>query len=245
LTVPLAQSPPSLAVSPDERWRDAGFGIAWVRRRDWLVIDYDRVTMIYSEWRVRLSGANAMGEQRAGSGFAAGIAHSIYLAILFFVFLSTTSTCSADQLTPLTVERPPKQRMELTQGFSTTIHSERPFGKISITDPEIVDLVLRTDKSAVLIPQRLGRTNIDFLDDHGNLIGSMDVTVIRQSIYNRVVIYNRPSLGAYSAFHCGQRGCEHFEEMPTNEEALTPNANEEALAPHVPQDRGPIGMPPQ
>ena len=44
--------------------------------------------------------------------------------------------------------------MELTQGFSTTIHSERPFGKISITDPDIVDLVLRTDKSAVLIPQR-------------------------------------------------------------------------------------------
>jgi Flp pilus assembly secretin CpaC len=115
--------------------------------------------------------------------------------------------------------------MELTQGFSTTIHSERPFGKISITDPEIVDLVLRTDKSVVLIPQRLGRTNIDFLDDHGSLIGSMDVTVIRQTISNRVVIDDRPSLGAYSTFHCGQHGCEYFEEMP--------------------QDRGPIGMPPQ
>jgi hypothetical protein len=236
LTVPLAQSPPSLAVSPDECRRDAGCGIAWVRRRDSLVIDYDRVTMIYSEWRVRLSGANAMGEQRAGSGFAAGIPRSIYLAILFFVFLSATSTCSADQLTPLTVERPPKQRMELTQGFSTTIHSERPFGKISITDPEIVDLVLRTDKSAVLIPQRLGRTNIDFLDDHGNLIGSMDVTVIRQSITDRTVIYDHPTLGAYSAYHCGPSGCEHFEEIPSKEEALTPN---------VPQDRSPIGMPPQ
>ena len=126
--------------------------------------------------------------------------------------------------------------MELTQGFSTTIHGERPFGKVSITDPDIVDLVLRTDKSAVLIPQRLGRTNIDFLDDHGSLIGSMDVTVIRQTISNRVVIYDRPSLGAYSTFHCGQHGCEHFEEIPNKEEALTPN---------LPQDRGPMGMPPQ
>jgi Pilus formation protein N terminal region len=139
-------------------------------------------------------------------------------------------------LAPLTVERPSKQTMELTQGFSTTIHSERPFGKISITEPEIVDIVLRTDKSAVLIPQRLGRTNIDFLDDHGSLIGSMEVVVVRQSTTDRVVIYDRPSLGAYSAFHCGQHGCEHFEEIPNKEEALTPN---------LPQDRGPMGMPPQ
>ena len=175
-----------------------------------------------------------MGEQRTGSGFAAGIAHSTYSAILFLVFLSATSSCLADQLAPLMVERPPKQRVELTQGFSTTIHSERPFGKISITDPDIVDLVLRTDKSAVLIPQRPGRTNIDFLDDHGSLIGSMDVTVIRQGITDRMVIYDHPSLGAYSTYHCRPSGCEHFEEIPDKEEALTPNA---------PQIRTPIGMP--
>jgi len=56
--------------------------------------------------------------------------------------------------------------------------------------------MLRADKSAVLIPQRLGRTNIDFVDEHGNLMGSMDVRVVRQSINDRVVIYDRPSLGA-------------------------------------------------
>jgi hypothetical protein len=175
------------------------------------------------------------GRARAWNGFAAAIARSVYSAIIFLGVLSATHGF-ADQLAPLTVERPSKQAMELTQGFSTTIHSERPFGKISITDPEIVDIVLRTDKSAVLIPQRLGRTNIDFLDDHGSVIGSMEVVVVRQGITDRVVIYDRPSLGAYSAFHCGQHGCEHFEEIPNKEEALTPN---------LPQDRGPMGMPPQ
>jgi Pilus formation protein N terminal region len=164
-----------------------------------------------------------MAERRAKGGIGAGIAKSVYSAIFFSVFLSAASNCFADQLTPLTVERPSKRAIVLTQGFSTTIHSERPFGKISITDPDIVDLVLRTDKSAVLIPQRLGRTNIDFLDDHGTLIGSMVVTVIRQSVTDRVVIYDRPSLGAYSAFHCGPGGCEHFEEVPNKEPALTPN----------------------
>jgi hypothetical protein len=175
-----------------------------------------------------------MVEQRAKGGFPAAAARSLLSAIFGASLLAATSACSADQLAPLSVERVPKQAMVLTQGFSTTIHSERPFGKISITDPDVVDLVLRTDKSAVLIPQRLGRTNIDFLDDHGSLIGSMDVRVVRQTTNDRVVIYNRPSLGAFSTFHCGPNGCEHFEELPNKEEALSPNA---------PQVRIPMGAP--
>jgi hypothetical protein len=58
--------------------------------------------------------------------------------------------------------------------------------------------------------------------------------VVRQSVNDRVVIYNRPSLGAFSTFHCGASGCEHFEEMPAKEEALTPG---------VPQNRAPMGIP--
>ena len=151
------------------------------------------------------------------------------------VLLSATNFCFADEATPLTIERLPKQTMVLTQGFSTTIHSERPFGKISITDPDVVDMVLRTDKTAVLIPQRLGRTNIDFLDDHGSLMGSMDVRVVRQTTSDRVVIYNRPSLGAYSAFHCGPKGCEHFEEIPDKEGAMTPGGAQAGVPMGMPQ----------
>ncbi len=177
-----------------------------------------------------------MFKQGARDGFEGVIARAIHAALVFAICLSAAPVCFANEPDPLTIERAPRRTMELTQGFSTTIHSERPFGHISITDPDIVDLVLRTDKSVVLIPQRAGRTNIDFLDDHGTLIESMDVTVVRQSTKDRVVIYNRPSLGAYSTFHCGQKGCQHFEEIPNKEEALTPN---------LPQDRSPIGMPPQ
>jgi hypothetical protein len=164
-----------------------------------------------------------MVEQGARCGRGARIAGLIRSALLSAIFLSAAPICLADELVPLTVERPPKQTMVLTQGYSTTLHSERPFGKIAITDPDIVDLVLRTDKSAVLLPVRLGRTNVDFLDDHGNLIERLDVEVIRQSVSDRVMIYDRPSLGAYSAFHCGPNGCERFEEVPAREQALTPN----------------------
>jgi hypothetical protein len=206
--------------------------IAWLQGDGWLV-DQDRVRMIL-RCAVGPSGAMAMVQQRPRGGLQAAIGRSMSRGAVFAGLLFATPACFADQTTPLSVERPSKQMMVLTQGFSTTIHSERPFGKISITDPDIVDLVVRTDKSAVLIPQRLGRTNIDFLDEHGSLIGSMDVRVVRQGITDRVVIYNRPSLGAYSAFHCGPNGCAHFEEMPDKEEALSPGA---------PQTRIPMGAP--
>jgi Pilus formation protein N terminal region len=181
-------------------------------------------------------GTGVMFKQTARDGARRGIARSIYSTIFLTLFLSAASECFGDQLLPLTVERPEKQSIVLTQGFSTTIHSERPFGKIAITNPQIVDLVLRTDKSAVLIPEHPGRTNVDFLDEHGSVIGSMDIVVVRQSVTDRVVVYDRPTLGAYSSYHCGQNGCEHFDEIPAKEQALTPN---------MPGDHGLIGMPPQ
>ena len=58
-------------------------------------------------------------------------------------------------------------------------------------------------------------------------MGSMDVRVVRQTDKpDRVIVLcNHPSLSAYSAFHCGPNGCEHFEEIPAKEEALTPGAS--------------------
>jgi hypothetical protein len=196
-------------------------------------MDYDRVRII-PRCAVGPSGAMAMVEQRPRDGLQVAIGRSLYLATFYAGLLFGTPACFADQTTPLSVEQPSRQTIVLTEGFSKTIHSERPFGKISITNPDIVDLVVRTDKSAVLIPQRLGRTNIDFLDEHGSLLGSMEVRVVRQGVNDRVVIYNRPSLGAYSAFHCGPSGCAHFEEMPDKEEAPSPGA---------PQTHIPMGAP--
>lgn len=174
--------------------------------------------------------------EQPAQNFSQRLAVSVYSASFFMLFLFVVSESFADQPTPLTVEQPPKQTIVLTQGFSTTIHSERPFAKISITNPDIVDLVLRTDKSAVLIPERLGRTNVDFLDDLGGVIGSTEIVVTRQSITDRVVVYDHPTLGAYSSYHCAPNGCEHFEEIPTKEQALEPG---------MPRDNGLPGMPAQ
>jgi Pilus formation protein N terminal region len=164
-----------------------------------------------------------MIKQRAQIDGHRGFSPSIYSTSILMLSLFVAPQSFADSPAPLTVEQPPKQSIVLTQGMSTTIHSERPFGKISITNPEIVDMVLQTDKSAVLIPEHLGRTNVDFLDDNGSVIGSVDVVVTKQSVTDRVVVYNHPTLGAYSTFHCGPGACEHFEEIPAKEQESAPN----------------------
>jgi hypothetical protein len=183
-----------------------------------------------------------MIKQRAQNGYRRGTAQSVYSTLAFVLFLLMSSGSFGGQLT---VEQPSKQPIVLTQGFSTTIHSDRPFGKISITNPEVVDLVLRTDKSAVLIPQRLGRTNVDFLDDQGSVISSVQVVVVRQSTSDRVVVYDHPTLGAFSSYHCGSSGCEHFDEIPTKEQALAPGVSADRGPPGFPGDNGPLGAPPQ
>jgi hypothetical protein len=187
-----------------------------------------------------------MIKQRSQSDCGRQIAKSVYAALSFVGLLIVTSESFGDEISKLTIEQPSKQPLVLTQGYSTAIHSERPFGKISITNPDIVDLVLRTDRSAVLIPERLGRTNVDFIDERGIVISSMDVVVVRQSTTDRVVVYNHPTLGAFSSYHCGSGGCEHFEEMPIKEQALAPGApGEQAAAPDMPGNDSPLNQPPQ
>ncbi len=166
------------------------------------------------------------GMIRQGPKYSSGkrIARSGFSLLCAAGFLAANSGSFAEQLIPLTVERPPTQTIVLTQGFSTPIRSERPFGKISITNPDIVDLVVRTDKSAVLIPKQLGATNIDFVDDRGLEIGSIDIIVGEPKDAGGVLIYDQSNLPSFTAYHCESTGCEYYERNQTKERTPAPTA---------------------
>jgi Pilus formation protein N terminal region len=106
---------------------------------------------------------NVMIKQRSRGDRRRQNVQSVYAALFFAAFLFAAPESFANEVSPLTIEQPSKQPIVLTQGYSTTIHSERPFGKISITNPEIVDLVLRTDKSVSLFPSVWGGRMLIFL----------------------------------------------------------------------------------
>ena len=124
--------------------------------------------------------------------------------------LAVNTPAVAEQLIPLAIEHPPTQTIVLTQGFSTPVRSEHPFGKISITNPDVVDLVVRTDKTAVLIPKQAGATNIDFVDEKGIEIGSIDIVVNQPDATGRVLVFDQSSLRGATAYHCEPTACQPY-----------------------------------
>jgi hypothetical protein len=132
----------------------------------------------------------------------------------------------AEQLIPLAIERPPTQTIVLTQGFSTPIRSGHPFGKISITNPDVVDLVVRTDKSAVLIPRQAGATNIDFVDEKGVEIGNLNIIVNQPDATGRVLVFDQSSLRSATAYHCEPTACQPYAGAVPNGPPSAPITNE-------------------
>src|SRR5208283_3402950 len=109
----------------------------------WLAIRRDpgRMTRPQANKRMDSSGegANPMFGRPARPGPRKLSGRRISAVLYFAAFLPAASDTLADQLMPLTVESTSRQTIVLTQGFSTTIRSERAFAKISITNPDIVD----------------------------------------------------------------------------------------------------------
>ncbi|MBV8963331.1 MAG: pilus assembly protein N-terminal domain-containing protein [Hyphomicrobiales bacterium] len=135
------------------------------------------------------------------------------LAILIGTVLVTSlGAVEADELAPITVVPQPTQVVSLTQGYSNTIHVSRPFSTIHITDPDVVDIVLTTDRTATLVPKAAGATNVDIFDDKNRLISGINVIVNADEKPGQVRIFDHKSLTGHTSYHCGINTCRYFEE---------------------------------
>jgi hypothetical protein len=141
------------------------------------------------------------------------------LGILAGTFL-IASLCAvrAQELAPITVSPQPSQVIGLTQGYSSTIHVARPFSTIHIANPDIVDIVLTTDRSATLVPKSTGATNVDFFDEKNNLISAVNIVVNADEVPGNIRIYDHPALTSHTSYHCGVNTCRYFEEVVTKEQ---------------------------
>jgi Pilus formation protein N terminal region len=124
----------------------------------------------------------------------------------------------AEELAPITVSPQPTQSIGLTQGYSSTIHVARPFSTIHIANPEIVDIVLTTDRSATLVPKATGATNVDFFDEKNNLISGVNIIVNADEVPGSIRVFDHPALTSHTNYHCGQNSCRYFEEIVTKEQ---------------------------
>ena len=115
----------------------------------------------------------------------------------------------------------PTQTITLRNGLSTSITVNRSFSKIYIANPDIVDVVAQTDRTAILVPKGPGMTNIDIVDDKAERINSVNILVAGYGTLGRVVIHSGAQLSSYSVYSCAP-GCERVEENVSKQPAPTP-----------------------
>ncbi len=133
------------------------------------------------------------------------------------IFMAGFSTTHAEEVT---VARPPTQTITLNKGFSTTIRVASHFKTIFIANPDIVDVLVRTDREATLVPKMQGSTNVDILDENTMLVSSINVIVTANKILaGRTLVYDHPSLTSFTTYYCGSVACDYVEESITKEPA--------------------------
>lgn len=82
-------------------------------------------------------------------------------------FFASTFFCAASQA------------ITIGLGSSSGLLLERPFKTMLIGDPNIVDVLERSDRSVIFQPLKLGETNVIFLDERGIVIANVRILVCK------------------------------------------------------------------
>jgi hypothetical protein len=99
-----------------------------------------------------------------------------------------------------------------------------PFKTIHITDPAVVDIVVVSDRSAILVPKAVGKTSIDFLDEK-SAFATANVLVGNDAGYRAIEIHNKALITSATNFRCGEGECLFVGETTVQEPAPLPRGH--------------------
>jgi len=110
--------------------------------------------------------------------------------------LATISQAQAEEAT-----------LSIRQGFVATWTSTVSFKDVMIGRPEIVDAIPQTDRVLYLTGKQPGITNLVVLNEQGQQVAQLYVSVIGRDI-NRVQVHSKlGNLHGYWAYECGPGHC--------------------------------------
>jgi Flp pilus assembly secretin CpaC len=89
----------------------------------------------------------------------------------------------------------------LKVGTTPPLLLERPFNTLLIGDPDVVDVLVRDDRSLILQPLKPGATNIIFLDERSIAITNIGILVC--------------NVGASAVMYPNGPGCAQVDDQPT------------------------------
>jgi TPR repeat protein len=100
--------------------------------------------------------------------------------VLTVLLLSTTLASAFAQIAaplPANQTQGPARTTGLNLGMSRVFKLNEPFNALQIREPAIIDVVILTDMSFILVPKNLGDTSLQIFGKKSKLIGSINVHV--------------------------------------------------------------------
>lgn len=108
----------------------------------------------------------------------------------------------------------------LRPGFAARWQAPRAFRNVSVADGAIVDAAPQSDHRLLLTAKATGATNVMVLDDQGELVANLIVSV--GGTLNKIVIHNkRDNLAGYTAYSCTPV-CERIEDKMEGTDRVPP-----------------------
>ncbi len=132
------------------------------------------------------------------------------------------------------------QQIVMRSSTGRQVDLGKPFSKITISNPQIVDALPITDRSIVLQAIKQGVADVFFFDLNGKLIRDLAVQIddfsdARQNPipdplarpYSSVEIHNKALVSSQTNFRCGSDGCHYIGEITVTEPAPLPHGHTE------------------
>jgi hypothetical protein len=159
---------------------------------------------------------------RPGARRAIGIAFAASFVVGAICVAQAQGPVPSNSEDGFTVLPDPDRTVDIQKGFSMEILVARPFKRVEIADPEVVDVSNpTTDTSISFVAKEVGKTNVNIVDDQQKRISSFVVNVIAQTPAHRPVeVHNQSVLASSTNYACNAAGCEYLSETTSKQQAL-------------------------
>lgn len=102
--------------------------------------------------------------------------------------------------------------VDVMKGTQVVFRLDQPFSSISVGDPDVADILPKSDRVFVLVGKKAGSTDFvvffDSMDTYRSTVSVRSATgVANDRPENRVVVHNKRLLSNYNSFYCSETWC--------------------------------------
>lgn len=123
--------------------------------------------------------------------------------------------------------QPKQQNIELRQGGQVVLRIDRPFSSVAVADPEVADVLPRSDRVLVIVGKKVGASDAVIFSD-GEQLHHVTIVVAPSAVTGKIITHNQKNLTEYTAYQCNPvcaRIKDEFEFRAPDVMILTPSGS--------------------